>query len=133
MALIRCSRGGYTRALTEIDFALKEQMPDSVVLSVSFSAFSFMQDWEQFDPIVALCRRIAFAAVCSKPGSKLTEGDYHEHFARMTVKPADIFSWLKHNPCVLMIDELNRLDVLQSKDKNCTTARDFIGFLQEIF
>jgi hypothetical protein len=135
MALIRCSRGGKTRALKEIAFALKERMPDCVVLSVSFSAFSCVQDWEQADPIGALCRRIAFAAVCSKPGSKLTESDYREHFATMIVKDADILSWLEDVPCVLMIDELHRLDGLQSTDgfslyEKCTTASSVIKFLE---
>jgi hypothetical protein len=40
MALVRCSRGGKTRALKEIGLALKEKMPECVVLSVSFNAFS---------------------------------------------------------------------------------------------
>ncbi len=45
MALVRCSRGGKTRALKEIGLALKEKMPECVVLSVSFNAFSSVKDW----------------------------------------------------------------------------------------
>ena len=126
MALVRCSRGGKTRALTEIAFALKEKMPECVVLSVSFNAFSCVKDWEQEDPIGALCRRIAFAAVLSKPGSQLKESDYNRHVATMNVKPADILSWLKHNPCILIIDELNLLNVLQGN----ASAEEFAAFLK---
>ena len=66
---------------------------ECVVLSVSFNAFSCVEDWEQEDPIRALCRRIAFAAVCSKQGSKLTEGDYNKHFALLR----NIYSLLSLN------------------------------------
>ena len=58
MALVQCSRSGKTRALKEIALALKEQIPECVVLSVSFNAFSCVQKWEQEDPIEELCRRM---------------------------------------------------------------------------
>jgi hypothetical protein len=53
----------------------------------------------------------------------------------MIVKPADILSWLDDVPCVLMIDELHRLDGLQSNDglsfdQECTTASLVIEFLK---
>ncbi len=63
MALVRCSRGGKTRALEEIAHSLRRKRPEISVVFVSFNDDSVIKDWEHADPVAALCRRIAFAAL----------------------------------------------------------------------
>ena len=63
LCLARCSCGGKTRALHEIAIRLKEILPDTAVIYVTFKDFSDLNDKDQKDPIGALCRRIAFAAL----------------------------------------------------------------------
>ena len=69
MSLVRCSRGGKTRALYEIANAMKgysKHLEDHVAcLRVSFNDYTSLLPWEQADPLQAVLRRIAFAA--SKP------------------------------------------------------------------
>lgn len=61
MALVRCSRGGKTRALREI--ARKVRSRGYAVLFVSFNDKTSMKFCEQEDPLQALLRRIAFSAI----------------------------------------------------------------------
>ena len=68
MALVRCTRGGNSRALYEIaNFFKREQSEQEsnkvAVIFVTFNDFSPVLEWEQADPRAALCRRIAFAAM----------------------------------------------------------------------
>jgi hypothetical protein len=61
MGLIRCSRGGKSRALLEIGTMLKKKLPDTAVIFVSFNDQSSIKEHEQHDPLHALCVRIAYA------------------------------------------------------------------------
>ncbi len=63
MGLIRCSRGGKTRALHEITRAMKAKRPDVAVIYVSFNDYSSIEPDEIEDLVAALCLRIAFAAL----------------------------------------------------------------------
>ena len=70
MAVVRCSRGGKTRALYEIANWMKE--PSSTrepvaVIYVSFNDFSSLHNNEQDDLLQALCQRVAFAALKKPP------------------------------------------------------------------
>jgi hypothetical protein len=104
MALVRCSRGGKTRSLRELGFKLKKERPEAAVIFVSFNHFSPLQEWEQVDPLGALCRRIAFAA-----SSDQSESHQYNEFCQMDVKSDHILKWLANTPCVLLIDELNNI------------------------
>ncbi len=59
-----------------------------------------LEDWEHTDPLGALCRRIAFAAL----GDKSIDFD---KFRATKVTPEQILEWLGNTPCLLLIDELN--------------------------
>ena len=61
LCLSRCSRGGKTRSLYEIAEFLKSK--ETAVFYVTFNDWSTIQGWEQEDPVGALFRRIAFAAL----------------------------------------------------------------------
>jgi len=64
MALVRCSRGGKTRALYEIANSGVSYSGDPVrVIFVSFNDFSALDHTDQEDPLQALMLRIAFAAL----------------------------------------------------------------------
>jgi hypothetical protein len=102
MALVRCSRGGKTRSLRELGFKLKKERPEAAVIFVAFSHFSRLQDWEQVDPLGALCRRIAFAA-----SSDQSDPRQYDEFCQMDVKSVHILEWLANTPCVLLVDGLN--------------------------
>jgi hypothetical protein len=116
MALVRCSRGGKTRALCEIAHALKAKQPELCVIYVTLNDFSELTDCEQNDPITALCRRIAFAA--------RRDFDWKESLNQFatwmetTVSPNVIERWLGDSPCVLLIDELNNLESLELQGDN---------------
>jgi hypothetical protein len=102
MALVRCSRGGKTRALREIANALK--VP---VLLVSFNDYSCVLDEERITPVGALCRRIAFAGIKGRDFAEAK--DQYEQFQSVDVTEGQILEWLGTKPCVLLIDELNNM------------------------
>jgi hypothetical protein len=107
LALVRCSRGGKTRALKELAHSLRKQDSKLVVIFISFNDYSAIQEWEHGDPVSALCRRIAFAALNIRRPNK----DDYDAFAHTLVTGHDIRTWLGDSPCVLLIDELNLLNM----------------------
>lgn len=123
MALVRCSRGGKTRALEEIGHCLRKKRPEVAVIFVSFNNYSAIQDWEHADPVAALCRRIAFAALNIKNPSK---HDY-DRFAKSNVVESDILKWLEDSQCVLLIDELNLFNTTREQ------ANSIASFLKKRF
>ena len=107
MALMRCSRGGKTRVLLELNKMLRERNPEVSVVYVSFNNFSSLEAWELRDPVAALCRRIAFSALRER---NATHGGF-DAFRNTTVMEDDIIRWLGDTACVLLIDELNVLEL----------------------
>jgi hypothetical protein len=107
MALIRCSRGGKTRALLELKKLFHQRVPNIAVIYVSFNDFSSLESWELRDPIAALCRRIAFSALRERNATR--EG--FKVFNRTLVLEYDIINWLGDIPCLLLIDELNVMEL----------------------
>lgn len=122
IAVVRCSRGGKTRALTELGIKLHaESIP---VLFVSFNHFSTFAEEEQSDPLAALCLRIGFLAMGAT--------DFDVFRKSYSVSPDSVAAWLGSSPCVLILDELNRAEALNTKTKAGTEFVDFIRkhFLQ---
>jgi hypothetical protein len=116
LCLARCSRGGKTRSLYEIAKFLKEQWKDTAVVYVTFNAWSEIQEWEQHDPVGALFRRIAFAAL--KGRSYKDSVKQYRYMKNQEVSKAWIEKWLGEQPCVLLIDELNKVKNLERPDSN---------------
>ena len=130
MALVRCSRGGKTRALREIARCLKDKgVP---VILVSFNDFSDLLKEEMQDPRGALCLRIAFEANMERNHDHLHKKPMHltEHTSddgagkrintssqtqfrdfrkKYKGSPEVIEEWLSDHQCVLLVDELNIL------------------------
>ncbi len=106
-AFIRCSRGGKTRVLKELNKLFKERLPHVAVVYVSFNNFSSLEPWEMGDPLGALCRRIAFSALKERDATP----SGFDNFRHMDVSENDISSWLGATPCLLLIDELNVLEL----------------------
>lgn len=123
MALARCSRGGKTRALSEIAHRLSLKLPDAAIISISFNALTALTDWEQEDPIGAICRRIAYIATGSQNHIKFSD------FV-MNVLPAQIINWLGNQPSVLLIDELNTMSALTDKSQ---VAYNVCAFIKDNF
>lgn len=125
MALVRCSRGGKTRALQEIARKLKADLPETAVVYVTFNDSSNLQQWEQDDPLGALCRRIAFASFRHRD---FEDSEQYENFATARVSSDEIIAWLGTTPCILLIDELNLLVELNKRDSS--VAIEFAFFLR---
>ena len=78
VAVVRFSRGGKTRALTELANLLHEKKTTGAIIFVSFNNATPLQNFEKEEgALKALCRRILFAAY------KETDLTYHE-FANRT-------------------------------------------------
>lgn len=124
MALVRCSRGGKTRALVELALSLKENDPEITAFRVSFNDATFLMQSEQSDPVGALCRRIAFAARKDKNIS-------FDDFSKFSVSEDQIVTWLGDTPVVLLIDEINQLKALSGDNRELGEA--FATFLKKHF
>ena len=131
MALVRCSRGGKTRALEELAHSLRKERPGLVVIFVSFNNYSRIRDWEYADPVAALCRRIAFAALSIEHPS---DKDY-DPFALTSVTMDHIVTWLHDLPCVLLIDELNllKMDKSEAEQLACVLKSHFLTSMGRFF
>jgi len=122
MALVRCSRGGKTRALYELSSALKKKLPGAAIIYITLNDYSNLKSWEQSDPISAICRRIAFAA------RKLTSSEFD---ANVSISKDVILQWLGKTPCVLLIDELNKFECLSATGSAGGSAVSH--FLKDVF
>lgn len=128
MALVRCSRGGKTRALTEIAKRLRPELTPCVIF-VTFNEWSPLRVEEQDNPLLALCRRIAFVA--SKDFQPKSESWDCFYQGRFNVVPEDIETWLDEKPAVLIVDELNNLRELTKKKS--AVAEAFGSFIKRNF
>jgi hypothetical protein len=124
MAFVRCSRGGKTRAMKEMASILRDRTK-ACVLFVSFNEFSSIASWEQRDPVGALCRRIAFAA-------RKDRSLEYKTFAKAEVTGDQIIEWLGDTPRILVIDELNKINLLLRADRS-EVADDLGLFLKNFF
>ncbi len=113
LGLIRCSRGGKTRALKEIGRAMKAKWPDVAVIYVSFNDYSSIEPDEKEDLVTALCLRIAFAGLKDndparrESSEKELSASFGDFKSANRVSKSDIITWLRKKPCLLLIDELN--------------------------
>ena len=127
LGLIRCSRGGKTRALKEIAKAVRKSMTDTAAIFVSFNDFTSMEDFEKSDLVTALCHRIAFAALkTAQSGPRSKFDNFRE---TISIDKRSIVDWLGDNKCVLLIDELN----VGTKDAEIRELRKFYAFLKTHF
>jgi len=122
----RCSRGGKTRALQELQ---RELTQDGIpVIFVTFNDYSTLSRSgdEQSDPLSALLIRIAFLA---------TYGPDRERFSSFreqhVVSEQSIRDWLGKANCVLIIDEMDQARVLQENGNKAASA--FFEFLKDTF
>ncbi len=84
--------GRHGRCTSSLAGALKKKLPGCAVIYVSFNDYSNLAVWEKDNPLAALCRRIAFAAVVDRE-----QGHVHEQYAafsKMDVSEKDIEDWL---------------------------------------
>ena len=126
MALVRCSRGGKTRALFEITRAFRTRHANCAVIFISFNDQTMVKDWEQADPVGAICRRIAFAAW--KGGNT-----FDQFCSTYSVDSNDIIRWLGKSFCLLLIDELNQLSTFQSTSNRAGSGFTVANFIKEHF
>ena len=142
MAVVRCSRGGKTRALYEIlankirGYKLRDGQDEANIaaLYVSLNDYSSLYPWEQENPLQALLRRIVFMA-SHNGGDKRNAGTFDD-FSKKTghVDEEGFLKWLgdaDSTPCVLIVDELNNLNQLSKK--NSSAATEFARFIKRYF
>ena len=119
IVLVRCSRGGKTRSLIELNKWLREKRSDVAVVHISFNDSTPVRAGESSSPVDALCRRIMFEAYPKEAGVSFDDFGQSMESA--------VLNWLKDTPCILLIDELNVLDVRDD------AARVFAMFLKTHF
>jgi hypothetical protein len=123
MALVRCSRGGKTRALEELARMLKAQ--NIPVVMISLNDYSSLKEWEKADSVGAVCRRIAFAASHDRDFGLSLEQYIHFSKQNWNFTAHQVEEWLGNDPCVFLIDELNNLP--QSRDLAEFLKRNFVS------
>jgi len=118
MAVVRCSRGGKTRALYEIAHRIHatSRRPGAqpvAVIFVTFNDFSSLQPHEQCDTANALCQRIAFAALKHAPHGTSKARAFRAFLSKeYDIRVRDILHWIGKSRAILLIDELNNLSEL---------------------
>jgi hypothetical protein len=105
LALVRCSRGGKTRALKEIAKEFKTSHDDTCVIFVSFNDDTSINVDETADPLSALCQRIAYANL------KDQNMDFFQFRKKNFLTFESLISWLANKDCLLLIDELNNIEM----------------------
>jgi hypothetical protein len=83
------------------------------IVSVSFNSATPLQSWEETDsPVKALCRRIAFAAL-KREANDETQGERFVRFMLIygNVDTELVVEWLGAQRCILLIDELNKVQM----------------------
>ena len=137
MALVRCSRGGKTRALYEIaNLGIRYGEERVTVIFVSLNDFSPLDHDDQEDPLQALLLRIAFAALRSRNAAGRKGKTLSQQFSEFreenyAITKTDILLWLGDSPALLVVDELNNLDELTVKKS--PKATEFAAFVKEFF
>ena len=113
MALVRCSRGGKTRALLEVARMLKSR--NIPVVMISLNDYSSLKEWEKVDGVGAVCRRIAFAASLDRDFGRSLE--QYEHFSRQNwnVTAQQVEDWLGSHPCILLQWRQYTLNISRTK------------------
>ena len=136
MAVVRCSRGGKTRFLYEIANVMKGHNLtiglEVACLYASFNDYSSLEPWEQYNPLQALLRRVAFEAMRKEgtmEGGKRKPELFDSFLKKKPMWSKDSFlEWIGDTPCVLLIDELNNLKSLKNADNG--EASEFCNFLK---
>eukprot|EP00980_Cylindrotheca_fusiformis_P003371 scaffold749_cov97-Cylindrotheca_fusiformis.AAC.1 len=120
VAVVRCSRGGKTRALHELAWALpstlqkkdNETADGTAIIYVSFNGHMPLSPWEKCRPLEALCRRILYTALGGKPNPI----DFNSFATSTVFEKEDVTDWLGNANCILLIDELNLLEATMNED-----------------
>lgn len=109
VALVRCSRGGKTRSMTELAREIRTQDPSYGIVLVSFNTDTGLNDKKTKDPTGELCVRIAFTAYKGRQGPGDREG-FLGFYESHRVTKEWVVKWLGNEKCILFIDELNMLE-----------------------
>ena len=136
LALVRCSRGGKTRGLSEIAKMIQDQSLAKCVLSITFNDYSSLSEDDQEDPLSAILWRIAYVA--SKGFRPEPKGyrKFREKYKDFHLGKQDIIDWMGNHKAVLLIDELNNLKVIReqkSEERMNHRITQFGDFLKEEF
>jgi hypothetical protein len=123
VAVTRCSRGGKTRSLHELTQNVRTLDGTYALIFVSFNSETPVEDWENEDPVGALCRRIAFTSL-NREGQGTSRRLFFNLFKeKYDVSPASVLEWLDGAKCILFVDELNKI----------TMNGDIASFLKKNF
>jgi hypothetical protein len=116
VAFMRCRGGGKTRVAQSVRAA----SPEVAVVCVPFTD---VREWEHADPVHALCRRIAFAALFADAGTAEPTAGLYERFANTLVSAEDVTSWLGGRPRLLLIDNLDSLVATKKTERLGTVSQ----------
>ena len=109
IALIRCSRGGKTRAMTELAQEVRRQDPSYGIVYISFNTDTSLLEKPASDPTGELCVRIAFTALKERKENGDKAG-FLKFCKGARVEKEWIIQWLGNSKCILFVDELNMLE-----------------------
>lgn len=128
MALIAHSGAGKTRALLEIANELK-QKHDIPVIYITFNYLTGYNSNETLYPLDSLLSRIAYAI--ADPNFIQGRRLHSNEKLQFVTTEDEITDWLKGNPCLLCIDELNSL--IPAMQSNLPKMQSVARFLKENF
>lgn len=101
LALVRCSRGGKTRAIKELMLRIPPKRAKGIYISFNNETPICLQEYFK-DPVQEFYDRIGFAA----QRGRLSWSDFRDTYH---VDSKSIKDWLGETDCILFVDELNLL------------------------
>jgi hypothetical protein len=146
-ALVRCSRGGKTRALKEIMYLIRKRRPEISCVYITFNSGTPVDEFDNrcFERtgsyLSALLRRIAFEAWSQRTNKDFSEFEFDvsavaiKRFLGDSSAVAGIPKTPR--PCILFVDELNMVTVDQEfadflRDRFLTPANRMLVFTSHI-
>lgn len=129
MALVGHSCSGKTRAMLELAKSL--QLAGHPVIYIEFNTATPLVRSETEDPVCAVVNRIAYAIATPTALSGRSFLNRTTHKPRFQTTMEEISIWLGSRPCILCIDELNRL--IPPEQEGSQAMRDLATFLKRKF
>ncbi|GKY99108.1 hypothetical protein MPSEU_000866300 [Mayamaea pseudoterrestris] len=126
MALVGCSRSGKTATLEQIaaalpDFLAARNKEPVTVICVTFNDYSPFVPDDSKDLLQEFCQRFVFAVKQNEWDREIMYyEEAYEQFCKegYTINPFDIKEWLGNTRSILLIDEINNLNLKESRTQS---------------
>ncbi len=105
----RCSRGGKTSSLHELIRKVRAVDDSYALIYVSFNSETPVEEWENENPLGALCKRIVFTSLNQEEQGTSRHLQFDNFKTQYDVSPASVVKWLDTEKCILVVDELHKI------------------------